>query len=542
MSDSAPTDEEQDAPALAGRQLAVGDPPSARAVRRELRARRREHSDRTFFQAFEELYLWVVAVLMVTSMGGVALRRLLSDLGACATGCAEARDTLAAPLAVAVLALALRVLIAVGPLVTSRASADWLLATPVDRGALMRRPMTALVIGGPVVGAVVAGAALTLAIAPASAVWPVAAAGGAFTLAAIAAATLAQAAGRSQRLLLLCCDAALALALAAIPLYLLGVSLPAVDWNLLGEPAFGPVPLGPVPLGLAIAGLVFAAALPLTLLAYRRLGRLHRRDLVAGGGLLAGVAGAAAALDTSLLSDLLTGRRFRRLGARPSRRGRGRGLIAIAGREMLRWLRSPQRIVIAAGLLVVPYVAARLELPSAVALAAAIAGYVALRPFGGGLHVVARSAGLRRALPQSDVPLRLAWSVPTLLLTTLWCLGTVPAMRAAGALDSEVVAPGAMALGAVSPEAGAMAVLAPWSALALAVGAGVLRSVTRKPVSFEGPLISTPAGALPAGFVSQLFRGPDVLLTGVAPLALGWWWPAAVILPLILLVFVLSRG
>jgi hypothetical protein len=76
----------------------------------------------------------------------------------------------------------------------------------------------------------------------------------------------------------------------------------------------------------------------------------------------------------------------------------------------------------------------------------------------------------------------------------------------------------------------------------MTVAAGVLRAVPRKPVSFDGPLLSTPAGALPAGFVGQLFRGPDFLLVGAIPLVLGWWWPAAVVLPLILLMTAVWRG
>jgi hypothetical protein len=77
-------------------------------------------------------------------------------------------------------------------------------------------------------------------------------------------------------------------------------------------------------------------------------------------------------------------------------------------------------------------------------------------------------------------------------------------------------------------------------ALAGTIAAGVIRSATRKPVSYEGQLVSTPAGALPAGFIAQIFRGPDFVLVGILPLAFGLPWIVVLVLPLALFAFAIG--
>jgi Family of unknown function (DUF6297) len=484
----------------------AGVVPSARRVRKELRTLRRGHSDQTLLQALEQLYLWLFGVAMVGSMGGVVAGRAWGEIAVCETaGCVDARDALPLPIGVAVLVLCVRTLLTIGPVVASRADATWLLATPVDRRGLLVRQLTALLGGGMLAGAAMLVVVALLGGGADHAIWFAATSGSAVGLAIVAGAVVAQPFPPLRRALTTACDVLLVLAAASVPLFLLGVGVPSSRWA-------RPLPL------LVLTVVAAAVAIPLLVRAYKRLHAVPRREVVAGGGLLAGLAGAANSLDTSLISDLLVTRRFRMLGARPSRRGNGTGLGAIALRETQRWLRSPHRIVIAIGLLVVPYAASRIGVPSAVPIAAGVAGYLAVRPFAGGMHIVARSSGLRRSLPYKDVPLRLAWSAPMFAAALLWSLAIVPALP------------------------GHTPWVAGWLAVAAAVCAGVFRSVTRQPVSFDGPLISTPAGALPAGFVGQVFRGPDFLLAGIVLLALGLWWQAAVVLPMILLGYAIRKG
>ncbi|GAB3400675.1 DUF6297 family protein [Flindersiella endophytica] len=480
--------------------------PSARRIQRELRTLRRGHSDQTWLQAIDQLYYWLFSIAMIGSMGGVVVHRAWGEIAVCETAsCVDARDALPLPVGLAVLVLAVRTLLALGPIVASRASATWLLTTPVDRTGLLVKKLAALCLGGLVIGAGLLLSVATLGGGTASSVWLAASSGACLGLALVTAAVVAQPHPPVRRALKAICDVLLVLAIAMLPLFLLDAALASSRW------------MRPAPL-LAVTAIAGVAAIPLLVRAITKLRAIPRREMETGGGLLTGLAGAATSMDTSLISDLLTSRRFRALGARTSRRGRGSGRAAIAIRETQRWLRSPYRIVIAAGLLVVPYAVSRIGVPSIVPITAAIAGYLGLRPFAGGLHTISRSDGLRRSLPYNDVPLRLALSAPMLAFAVLWSLAITPALP-----DH------------TPPVAG-------WIAMAAAISAGVLRSVTRQPIRFDGPLISTPAGALPAGFVAQLFRGPDFLLVGVALLALGVWWQLSVLLPFALLAFALWKG
>lgn len=480
--------------------------PSARELRKELSTLRRGHSDQTWLQAADQLYYWVFGIAMFGSMGGVLAHRAWGEIAVCETSsCVDARDALPLPVGIALLVLSVRTLLTIGPLVASRATATWLLATPVDRRGLLAGKLAVLCLGGLAAGAVLLLAVDLLGGGEEGSALLAASSGACLGLALVAAAVVAQPHPRISRLLKAGCDVLLALAVATFPLFLLDVGLATSHW------------VRPAPL-LAVTAVAGLSVIPLLLRAFTKLPAVPRRELEAGGGLLTGLAGAAVSMDTSLISDLLVSRRFRALGARTSRTGRRTGPAAIAIREVQRWSRSPYRIVIAVGLLVVPYAVSRIGVPSVVPVGAAIAGYLALRPFAGGLHTVARSNGLRRSLPYNDVPLRLAWSAPMLAVALLWSLAITPAL----------------------PDHTPW--LAGWIAVAAAIGAGVLRSVTRQPVSFDGPLISTPAGALPAGFVGQLVRGPDFLLVGIALLTLDVWWQAAVVLPLAVLAYAIWKG
>lgn len=479
--------------------------PSARSVRSELGRLRRGHSDLTIWQLLEIGYVYVFTVLMIGSMGGVAVAQAWRELSDCAeASCAANRSGLSLLVGVTALVLALRGLLAVGPVVAGRAAATWLLATPVERRGLLQSKVVGLLAAGAVVGAMLfgwlasmpnQGAVNTLVLG--------ALAGAAIGLLVVAAATVAQQRPRSGRLLVMACDGWTLAALLATPFLLMGPFSTSI-----GQGWASPGPL------LVATGIAGALAVGAAVRGIRDLARLSRRDLLAGGDLLSGLSGAAASMDTSMIADLLVQRRFRRLGASRSRPGRGRGLSTLPIREIQRALRSPVRLGLAVGLLVVPYVAWQIGFASVVPAVAAIVGYLALRPLGGGLHVLSRSPGLRRAFPYRDRLIRLALATPALVAAAIWSLGVLP------------VLPGPVA----------------WVGVATTIGAAIVRSVTRPPVSFDGALISTPAGALPAGFVAQIFRGPDVLVIGAILLTLAGSVPVLFAVPALILIYVLLRS
>ncbi|MGW5359557.1 DUF6297 family protein [Actinopolymorpha pittospori] len=487
--------------------------PSPRALRRELRDRRREHSDRTIWQALDSLYLWLVSFLILGSMSGAIVARAWSQVGQCAdaTSCVDARDVIPLPLGVAVFALALRMLVALGPVVSSRAGASFMLSAPVDRRGLLLRPAFALLAGGLVLGAAVVTGLVLLTSPHPTAVGAGAVAGAALGVLTVAGAILAQRTSTARKAMGICCDVLIVAALAVVPLFLFGVAVPTTAWA--------------EPLHLLVAAVVVAVgAVAATSTAVAKLGRMPRREVVAGGDLLSGLSGAAASMDTSMVSDMLVARRFRLKGAAHTRRGHGSGLVGVAWREAQRALRSPQRLALAVVLLVVPYAVDRVGVSAAAPLVAAIVGYLAVRPLSGGLHAVSRSAGLRRMFPDDDLPLRTAFSAPLLVGAAVWSLAVVPAIEGTAGL--------------IGPATG-VPPFAAWVALAGTIAAGVIRSARRRPVSYEGQLVSTPAGALPAGFVAQIFRGPDFVLVGILPLAFGLPWIVVLLLPVLLFTFAL---
>jgi hypothetical protein len=234
----------------------------------------------------------------------------------------------------------------------------------------------------------------------------------------------------------------------------------------------------------------------------RTLARLPKQSVVAGGELLAGMAGAAITMDVSLLADVVAGRHWRTVGRLKSRRGRGDRVQAIIHREFRRVLRWPRRLIVGAGLLVVPYAVAGTGYDVLVPLAAAFAGFVATRPLMDGLRSVCRSTGLVRALGMDLRDLRVAMAVVPGVFVLLWTTAAAPALGDAP------------------------------TAFAVAAGilSGVVRQASARPPSYAGPLVASPMGAIPPGLFSQPIRGFDLLLLCLLPVLfdLGPLWRYAI--------------
>src|SRR4051794_39196568 len=135
--------------------------PSSRSLRQWMRTTRRRHADRSFWQIFEDVYLVVFTLAMVGATGGNVVHHLNSNAARCTSStCGEL--TLWMPWIVVPLLLAttIRMLLAVGPVSASRATGFWLLATPVNRAALLRPTYRLVVAVVAVTGFVVAGVVL----------------------------------------------------------------------------------------------------------------------------------------------------------------------------------------------------------------------------------------------------------------------------------------------------------------------------------------------------------------------------------------------
>jgi hypothetical protein len=230
--------------------------------------------------------------------------------------------------------------------------------------------------------------------------------------------------------------------------------------------------------------------------------RLSRTDLALGGSLVPGLSGALATLDLALAHDVLVSRRWRTRSTVRSRRGGPEGVEALLWSELVRLGRSPQALATLAATVVLPYLASTAGLGRVVVLVGVAAGFLAGLGLLTGLRVVTRASSLSRVLPWPDWQVRGACLALPGAALVLFGLATTPAVHASMAVDwpSAVI-------------------------IAVAVGAGATACATRwmtgRPPDYTRPLVSTPAGAVPANLYGSVLRGFDVLLLVTAPLLIA---------------------
>ncbi|WP_405057623.1 DUF6297 family protein [Kribbella sp. NBC_01505] len=488
--------------------------PSPRALRKWMRETRRKHADRSFGQLFEDVYLVVFTLAMLGATGGNVVKHLNADVTSCdSLHCARLWDVLPYILVPLLMATTLRMLVSIGPVSASQATGFWLLGTPVNRSAMLRPTYWKAIVSTTLLGAVVSTVAWAVLGSPYTSLIEASIVTTALMICAACATVWAQQAERRTWWTLRVADVLLVAAL--IPTGWLAIQQFTDEQGVVGYsplegfPVSGPstkhwylsaeytaeVPTWSladfrVPL-VGLAALVVVLAL--VLVTARTLGRLGRTSVIAGGELLAGLAGAASSLDPSMLADVVSGRHWRLKGRAHSRRGRGSQGGALIHREFVRILRWPRRLVMAFALLVVPYAVAGAGFDPLVPIAAGFAGFAAIRPLMDGLRSVCRSKGLVRALGYDLRELRLLMAVAPGLITVVWAIAAYPVLGNA--------------------------------AHAFAVGAGVItgavRQASARPPSYSGPLVASPMGAIPPGLFSQPMRGFDVLLICLAPVLLG---------------------
>ena len=470
--------------------------PTSRSLRQWMRTTRRQHADRSFWEIFEDIYLVVFTLLMAGATGGNVVRHLNSNAAGCSSlGCHQLTSWFPWIVVPLLLATTLRVLLAVGPVSASRATGFWLLATPVSRASLLRPAYRLVIATVAVIGMIVGALSWALIGAPVAEVFDAAVLIGAALVCAAVATVWAQQTVRrtwwtlrvADVLLLLAVVPALVLALRPTP----GRNVQTADVVL----TFAEVQEvgGNGGQFLLLSAVAVVVCLALALFMSRTLDRLGRISVIAGGELLAGLAGAASSLDISMLGDVIAGRHWRLKGRVRSHRGRGANGAAIVQREFRRILRWPRRLAVAFGLLVVPYAVHGAGFHVLVPIAAAIAGFIAVRPLLDGLRTACRSTGLVRALGWDLRELRAVMAVVPAGVTILWAACAYPAIGSAA------------------------------STFAVAAGilTGTVRQASARPPSYAGPLVTSPMGAIPPGLFSQPARGFDLLVLCLAPVLLN---------------------
>lgn len=488
--------------------------PTSRRLRQWMRTTRRRHADRSFWQVFEDIYLVIFTLAMLGATGGNVVHHLNANAASCTSfTCGELSNWMPWIIIPLLLATTLRVLLSVGPVAASQATGFWLLATPVNRASLLR-PTYRLVVG--VVAVVGFVASLIVWSLLGATFFDVLEASALIAALLVCIATLtvwAQQTAQRSRWVLRVAD--LLLVAAVIPAVALALQRSTrpraaetlyldAQWANVVEPGGMPIltfsdVAEPGLLDqqqtwlLIVFGFVLILSLALVVVTSHTLDKLSRTTVIAGGDLLAGLAGAASSLDISMLADVVSGRHWRLKGRVRSRRGRGANGGALVHREFLRILRWPRRLVIGFALLVVPYAVSGAGFDVLVPIAAGFAGFVAVRPLMDGLRSVCRSTGLVRALGMDLRELRVIMAVVPALFAVVWSLLALPAI-------GNLAATFAVAAGMI---------------------AGAVRQASARPPSYAGPLVSSPMGAIPPGLFSQPMRGFDLLLLCLAPVLLG---------------------
>lgn len=465
--------------------------PTPADVRVALRQVRRSHSDRTLGDLLTDVYLFAFVAVLYGGGASVPIRRHLAQPLTGPAGSASLRAWLVIGLLIVLTALVWRGLRMVGPLVTTPAAQSWVLATPVDRAGWLRLPFVSLLVFAGLFGAgvgLLAGWA-GLAGGRFGALWSVLIGSALGVLVATAAVEEQQPGGspwygvigaqiKAERLRRRPVGgrgsaAAIGVGLAIIAIVLV---FRRASWHIMDPRVGGAWFWSLVMIGSAVWAVRRAS---------RVLSRLDRASL-GGGAQLAGAAVTAAVmLDPSLLSGILTARRWRQAGVVHSRRIRpGQRWWVLLQADLLRQLRRGADVFAYAALALTPYAIA-VFVPAATGSIRVVAAYLAVDRLAGGLRTVARSAPLRRILGGSDRELKYIHLVVPGLGLLLWWLATAWA--------------GPAPLPAVE------------TLLLLGVLAAVYRTATRPPMSYDVDIADSPLGPVPTTVLRKLVRGPDLV-------------------------------
>lgn len=471
---------------------------------------RRGRATRTLGEALSDGYVVVLAVLVFGAMLVTVLVDAQSQSAACTTRqCISARALLPWAMLATVGALAASASRLFGPVVASAAEGFWLLEAPLDRRRLLLR-RTLVAIGGAVVGGAALGALVATLTGTGGAqivAWTVASGMAAGSVVAASAAEQGLQRTWVTRIVVWI------FALLAVCGLIMVVAV-ASGWMTLGLTTGVETELAW--LVAAVAGVV---GLVSTLIAVGRLQRIRRTQLVAGGELVSGMAGAAFGMDFGLIRDIVIERRERERGQVRSTRGRRQGIDALEGRDWQRLARRPHLLIGPVAVLVVPYAMNALGFSAFAPTVSALALFLTVVPLMNGLRVLSRTKGLARLFPYDTPALRKASMRVPGVIAGLWSVAAFPAMAVNRPLLEAVL---------VSLLVGATGVIA------------ATRWVTSRPVDYAAPTVSTPAGALPPGVLLSMTAGFDVVFLGTAPLVFGLpWWVAAII---VVLAYFLVQG
>ncbi len=458
---------------------------------------RRGRADRNILEAFQDAYVMVFAVVLIGAMLISAIVQAQQSVAGCDTEqCLAARGLLPWAAVASILAFTLVACRMFGPIVASAAEGFWLMDGPVDR----RQLLTGRLVGalgaafgaGAVFGALVA--ALTGSGGFNIVIWAAAAGFGAFGLTAFAAAEQ----GVERHWITTTLQWIVGAVAIVTLLALVGI-------------AGGSLPVEPLQeLSVDFAWIIAGAGLLLgvvsAILAHVRLRNIRRQRLTAGSSLIAGMQGAAFAMDFALVRDILVEDKAKRRGHVRATRGVGLGTTALIMRDVQRLWRNPVPLVTWLATMVVPYAVQALGIAQLNPPISALVLMVALIGFCNSLRVLTRTKGLQRCFPFDPGKLKTATMVVPASLALIWGIATAPAFI------------GVLGGVRVSVVDGLSAALI----TALAGFLATIRWVSAKPADYGGPIVAIGIGALPPGMMFSVIRGIDMVVLVTLPIVFGW--------------------
>lgn len=457
---------------------------------------RRGRADRNLLEALQDAYVMVFGVVLIGAMLISAIIQAQQSVSGCTSEqCLAARGLLPWAAVASILAFTLVACRMFGPIVASAAEGFWLMDGPVDRRKLLTGRLVgalgAAFAAGAVFGALVA--ALTGSVLVNILVWAAAAGFGALGLTAFAAAEQ----GVERRWI------------TGTLQWLTGIVAVVTLVALVGIAA-GWLPVEPlerlsVDLAWIVAGAGLLLGLVSAVIAHMRLRNIRRQRLTAGSSLIAGMQGAAFAMDFALVRDILVEDKAKRKGHVRATRGVGHGTTALIMRDVQRLGRNPFPLALWLATMVVPYAVQALGISQLNPPISALVLMVALIGFCNSLRVLSRTKGLQRCFPFDPGKIKTATMVVPAALALLWGIATAPAFI--GVLGGEQV--------------GALAGLTSALITALAGFLATIRWVSAKPADYGGPIVSTGVGALPPGMMFSVLRGIDMVALVTLPIVFG---------------------
>ncbi|MCC2592134.1 DUF6297 family protein [Tessaracoccus sp. OS52] len=457
---------------------------------------RHGRADRNILEALQDAYVMVFGVVLIGAMLISSIIQAQQSVAGCTTdSCLAARGLLPWAAVAAVLAFTLVACRMFGPIVASAAEGFWLMDAAVDRRRLLRgRLFAALAIAfglGALFGALIA--ALTGSTLVNVGVWALSAGLGAFGLTAFAAAEQ----GLERHWITTALQWIVGLLAVATLLALVGI---AAGWL----PVEGLDRLS-VEFAYLIAGGGLLLGIISAVLAHQRLRNIRRQRLTAGSSLIAGMQGAAFALDFALVRDILVEHKAKQKGHVRATRGAGVGTKALVLRDVQRLWRSPMPLVGWLGSMVVPYAVQALGISQLNPPISALVLMAVLIPFMNSLRVLTRTKGLQRCFPFSPSQIKTAVIIVPAVLALVWGIATAPAFL--GVLGGE----------RLDLFAGVTAALITAVAGLLAA----IRWVSAKPADYGGPIVAVGVGAMPPGMLFSILRGIDMVALVTLPIVFG---------------------